>query len=93
MMSYAFNPALCAARSTRAETPPDTEAQTTAAVHRRRFEAIDDDVITLDYLIGVMLIKDEYSFVQYEPTERHKHSAGTKKRSRSSDKHVCRDPT
>lgn len=77
MMSYAFNPVLCPARPSRPETPLDMEEHT-AGAHRRRFEVIDEDVITLDYLIGVMLIKDEYSFVQYEPTDRHKRSAGTK---------------
>lgn len=75
-MSYAFNPALRV--SSRPETPLDNQAQSTTGVHRRRFEVVDDDVMPLDYLIGVMLIKDKYSFVQYEPTESHKRSAGTK---------------
>lgn len=72
MMSYTFNPS----RPTRPKTPPSTDDHT-AGMHRR-FEVMDEDVITLDYLIGVMLIKDDYFFVQYEPTDRHKRSAGLK---------------
>lgn len=74
MMSYAFNPTL------RVSSRPEPLAQqnTTGVQQRRRFEVVDDDVMPLDYLIGVMLIKEKYSFVQYEPTESHKRSAGTK---------------
>lgn len=44
----------------------------------RFLEAMEDDVVTLDYLIGVTPIHGEYAFVQYKPTEKHKRCAGTK---------------
>ncbi|KAK2811419.1 hypothetical protein Q5P01_000214 [Channa striata] len=38
-----------------------------------------EDLVTLDYLIGVALTTDHgYSFVQYRPTERHKTCAGSR---------------
>lgn len=39
---------------------------------------MEDDVVTLDYLIGVTQINGAYAFVQYKPTEKHKRCAGTK---------------
>lgn len=86
MMSYSFNPALLSPRPARIETTteaPQTSANTntnnnTGSVQSRRFTLIDDDMISLDYLIGVLRVNECYTFVQYEPTDKHKHSAGIK---------------
>lgn len=66
MLSYTYKPP---ARGTDRITPSESD---------RFLEAMEDDVVTLDYLIGVTQINGAYAFVQYKPTEKHKRCAGTK---------------
>lgn len=73
MLSYTYKPA----RGTGQITP--SESRTSDDTETDRFlEAMEDDVVTLDYMIGVTTINGEYAFVQNKPTEKHKRCAGTK---------------
>ncbi|KAL3966240.1 hypothetical protein ACER0C_030700 [Sarotherodon galilaeus] len=73
MLSYTYKPARGTGRITPSESRTSDDTQTD-----RFLEAMEDDVVTLDYLIGVTPINGEYAFVQYKPTEKHKRCAGTK---------------
>lgn len=41
-----------------------------------RYTALFEDVVALDGLVGVVMLNNSYSFVQYNATDRHKASAG-----------------
>ncbi|KAL3977621.1 chromosome alignment-maintaining phosphoprotein 1 [Sarotherodon galilaeus] len=73
MLSYTYKPARGTGQMIPCESPASDDTQTD-----RFLEAMEDDVVTLDYLIGVTPINGEYAFVQYKPTEKHKRCAGTK---------------
>lgn len=51
--------------------PQQQQQQTVHDSDGRFLETIREDLVTLDYLIGVALLDKEYAFVQYRPTEKH----------------------
>lgn len=73
MLSYTYKPVRGTSQITPSESRTSDDAETD-----RFLEVMEDDVVTLDYLIGVTQINGAYAFVQYKPTEKHKLCRGTK---------------
>lgn len=44
----------------------------------RTFDVLQEDLVTLDDLVGIAYARGDYSFVQYTPSEKHKRCAGMK---------------
>lgn len=58
--------------------PPVSQERATHEPEGRIAETVSEDLVTLDNLTGVTSLGDEYSFVQYRLTEKHKKAAGLK---------------
>lgn len=78
MFSYTHQPVCATPRSAQPQTQRTDVKQRGDVSDARFLEVIEDDVATLDYLLGVTLVNGGYSFVQYRPTEKHKRCAGTR---------------
>lgn len=80
MFSYTYQPHTMILSSTApSQSPkPQPEQQPVHKSDNRILETIGEDMVMLDYLIGVALQGQEYTFVQYRPTEKHKMCAGLK---------------
>lgn len=81
MLSYSYHPSAMLFPAPAPPQPhmPQPQQQQQQTVHDsdgRFLETIREDLVTLDYLIGVALLDKEYAFVQYRPTEKHKQCAG-----------------
>lgn len=82
MLSYSYRPRTMT--STTSSVPPQKPEPRQGRQERGRecenriLETINEDVVLLDYLIGVVLVDNNYVFVHYRPTENHKKCAGLK---------------
>lgn len=78
MLSYSYHPSAMLFPAPAPPQPhmPQQQQQTVHDSDGRFLETIREDLVTLDYLIGVALLDKEYAFVQYRPTEKHKQCAG-----------------
>lgn len=79
MLSYSYHPSAMLFPAPAPPPPQPPMPQQQSIVHEsdgRILETIREDLVTLDYLIGVALLGKEYAFVQYRPTEKHKRCAG-----------------
>lgn len=74
MLSFTQSPTL-----QRSAEPPGSRVDRTQR-DVARYCVLPEDVVALDYLIGVVATDDSYTFVQYNATDRHKASAGTRVR-------------
>ena len=76
MLSYSYT--LRTSMVSKHVQPPKQQQQPVHESEDRILEHVHDDLVTLDYLVGILSHIQGFSFVYYRPTEKHKKCAGLK---------------
>lgn len=76
MLSYSYTPRT--SMLSNPVQPPKPQQQPIHKSEDRILENVRDDLVTLDYLVGIQSQNQGFSFVYYRPTEKHKKCAGSK---------------